>query len=54
MGALLPGDTPWRAILMWADRRGLGADEADFLVEMIRVIDAEFLAAQQRKAKAKG
>jgi hypothetical protein len=54
MAALLPGDTPWRAVIAWADRRGLSADEAEFLVEMIRVIDAEYLTAQQRKAKARG
>lgn len=48
---MLPSDTPWRAILQWADRRGMDDDDADTLVDYIKIIDSAFLAAQQRKQK---
>lgn len=54
MAPVLPGDTPFRAVLTWADLRGLCPAETEFLLEAVRVIDAEHLAAQQRKAKAAG
>lgn len=51
LGPMLPSDTPWRAILQWADRRGMDDDDADTLVDYIKIIDSAFLAAQQRKQK---
>jgi hypothetical protein len=49
--AALPGQTPWRSVMDWADRRGVPAEEADFLVAMIRMLDAENLAISAEQAK---
>ncbi len=51
MGAPIPGATPWTAVLRWAERRGLSEGDTDFLVAMIRVLDAENTAHAVERGK---
>ena len=51
MGAPIPGATPWTAVLRWAERRGLSEADTDFLVGMIRVLDAENTAHAVERGK---
>lgn len=50
-GAAVQGETPWSAVLRWAERRDLTPDEADFLIEMVRVLDAESVQIERSRAR---
>jgi hypothetical protein len=50
-GAAVQGETPWSAVLAWSERRGLGPDDADFLVEMVRVLDAEHAQIERNRQR---
>lgn len=52
MGPMMPGPTPFRAVLAWADWRELSGENTDLLMEGLRVIDGEYISAAAAKAKA--
>lgn len=54
MGPMMPSETPYRAALIWAERRGLCGTMTDFLLDALKVIDMEFFTAHSAKVKAAG
>lgn len=52
MGPMMPGPTPFRAVLAWANHRGIYGAERELMIDGVRVIDAEFVAAYAEKTKA--
>lgn len=59
MGAPVPGPIPWRDVMAWSDREGLGEEQAALLDTVVQALDAIWLehdgrqrAEQIRREKA--